>query len=253
MTSPSHLRRTAAVLACCATLAVRPAAAQTQGNGFLFVQPAASLALRGGYALAAAGSDIFTFATDELTLGKRDFSGFTGDADLAIRAASRVDVVLSAGLSSASKRSEMRHWVDMDDKPIEQSTYFTRVPMTVGGRYYLTPRGRSVGRFAWVPSRYAPFVGAGVGTMWYRFRQEGDFVDVDSPNKDVFTDELKTQGFAAMAYGAAGVDLSLNPRFAFSTQAKYSLARGPVGGDFQGFDRIDLSGFAVTAGFAVRF
>ena len=251
----STARRAAAlVVAAAGLLAVaRPAHAQDGGDGYLFRAPQASLTLRAGLAAAAARSDVFTESTDLLTLGRGDFRGFTLGADLAIARApdSRIDIVLGVGYASSSTPSEFRDWVDQDDRPIVQTTSFRRVPVTVGAKAYLTSRGRSIGSLAWVPARIAPYVGAGVGATWYRFRQDGDFVDFRTD--EVFTDTLETSGWGATAQASAGMDFSLSPRMALTLDARYVYAKAGVGQDFSGFDDIDLSGPAFTAGFTLRF
>src|SRR4051812_19421780 len=76
------------------------------GRGFLLGSPDGSLTFRGGWAVAAAGSDIFSFTTDNLTLNRRDFSSPTAGVDLAFRARSRTDIVVSAEYDGMSKQSE---------------------------------------------------------------------------------------------------------------------------------------------------
>jgi len=234
-----------------AAVAAAPAWAQGSGDGFLFRPPVASLTLRGGFDRANAGSAIFSFARDQLTLGKGDFSGAAGGAELAVRLAPRADLVLGAAYTGASAPSEFRHFVDNNDLPIEQTTSFRRLPLTAGVKAYLAPRGRSIGSFAWVPSRVVPYVGAGGGEMWYRFRQTGDFVN--EATLAVFHDTFTTSGWTPAAYGAAGVDFSLSPHVALTAEGRYTWARARPGTDFQGFDRIDLSGIAATAGVSFRF
>ena len=135
---------TSLLLAVAAVSATASAAAsQSSGKGFLFNQPAGSFSLRGGYAYALAGSDIFDEATTQLTLSKRDFSSLTFGGDISWSMKPRVDLVFDAEFSRASKDSEMREWEGTDDLPIVQSTNYRRVPLTVGLRYYLTDRGRS--------------------------------------------------------------------------------------------------------------
>src|SRR6185436_8790930 len=127
------------------------AQAQRQGDGFLFRSVRGSLAVRGGFALASAGSDLFSFTTDQLTLERRDFSGGSAGTDLSFRLKTRVDLVLGLEYSGHSKPSEFRDWVDQDNLPIRQVTSFKRIPLTAGLKMYLTPRGRGIGQFAWIP------------------------------------------------------------------------------------------------------
>jgi hypothetical protein len=232
-------------------LAAAPAQAQGSGRGFLFNEPVASLSLRGGFARATAGSDIFSFTTRQFTLDRADFSALTVGADLSFRVAPRIDVVFGGAYAGTSAPSEFRDFVDQDDLPIEQTTSFHRVPVTASVKAYLTPRGRSIGRFAWVPARYAPYVGVGGGAMWYQFRQQGDFVDFQT--NDVFGDDIASSGWTPMAHALAGIDYSLSPRFALTGEGRYAWAKANLNEQFEGFDRIDLSGFTATAGISVRF
>lgn len=244
------LRRLLGVVALAAG-AVSVASAQGSGRGFLFEQPSGSLTLSGGYAHASAGGDLFSFVTNQLSVDKSDFSGFTVGADLAIRVAPRFDVVLGSSYAGTSTPSTYRNLVDQNNQEIRQSTDLRRIPVMVSVRAYLADRGRSVGRFAWVPSRVAPYVGVGGGSVWYRFRQTGDFVDIN--DNSVFTADLKSSGWAPAAQGFAGADLTLTPHLALTGEAKYIWAHGKLSDSFSGFDNIDLSGLSATIGLTFRY
>ena len=225
--------------------------AQGTGEGFFFKEPVATWALRAGFDHANARSDIFSFTSRELTVDRGDFSGFTIASDVNFRVSPRLGVVLGASYSGSSTPSEFRDFVGEDDLPIEQTTSFKRVPITASLKAYLTPRGRSVGSFAWIPTKVAPYLGAGGGAMWYRFRQNGEFVDPET--LDVFRDTFNSSGWTPEAHAMAGVDLSLSPRLVLTGEGRYTYAKAKLKEDFVNFDRIDLSGFAVTAGLAIRF
>ena len=122
----------------------------------------------------------------------------------------------------------------------------------LSGKYYFKDRGRSVGRFAWVPTKLAPFVGGGVGIVEYTFEQVGDFVDVAPPNNIVF-DRLKTTGTATIVHATVGADLSISRQFFVTGEAQYSFASAEVGGSFEGFENVDLAGLQLLLGIALRF
>lgn len=229
----------------------RLAAAQAVGDGFLLQRPIGSITVRGGYAHANASSDLFDFVTNQLTLNRGDFSSPTGQVDLAFRIAPRVDIDFGAGLARSSSPSEYRALIDQNNQPIQQTTSFERVPLTADLRFFLTSPGRTIGRFAWVPSRFVPYVGVGGGMVGYEFKQSGDFVDPNT--NDVFNSELSSSGWAPEAHGVIGADYTLSPRFALTGEAKYLWAKGSLDNDFSGFDKIDLSGFTTTLGLKVRF
>ena len=90
---------TSALVALVTALAIAPPPhAQMAGDGFLFHRPNARIAIRGGYALASAGSDLFEFTTEQLTLDKRDFSSLSFGASLGFAATDRLDLTLDAGV-----------------------------------------------------------------------------------------------------------------------------------------------------------
>ena len=239
------------MLALALSLVALPAAAQTSGNGFLFRKPVASLNLRGGFSHATAGSDIFSFSAKQFTLGRGDFSGPTAAADLGINLSPRLQLVLGTAYSASETRSEYRDFVDNNREPIEQTTTFMRVPATASLKAYLAPTGRTVGKFAWVPSRYAPFVGAGGGGMWYRFKQEGDFINTQT--LVIRTDRLESTGWTKTAHAFAGVDFSLSPRFAITTEGRYDWGEANLDEQvFSNFEPIDLSGLSATVGIHIR-
>jgi len=221
------------------------------GDGFLFGTPRVSITLHGGLAMPSAGSDVYAFVQKHLTLGRSDFAGRSLSADLAIRTSDRTAVLLSVGSSGQVVWSEYRDWVDNNDRPIEQSTALRRTPLTVGIRYYLTPPGRTLSRLAWVPARVVPYVAAGAGSTWYKFRQSGDFVDYKTLG--VFGSTMESSAWTPTAYGAAGVDCALTARLGLVAEARYDLGSARMSSDFSGFNRIDLSGLAVTAGLTIRF
>jgi hypothetical protein len=231
---------------------VASAGAQGSGSGFLFERPSGSVTLQGGFTHASAGGDLFSFVTDQLTLNRSDFSGPTFGADLAVALAPRLDLVLGTSYTGMSRSSNYRHLVDQNGDEIVQQTEFRRVPVMLGVRAYLTPQGRSVGRFAWVPSRFAPYVGVGGGAVWYRFEQNGDFVDYQN-NDSVFNARFTSSNWAPAAQGTVGLDVTLTPRIALTGEARYIWARGKLDQSFSGFDNIDLSGVSTTVGLTFRY
>ena len=224
--------------------------AQAAGDGYLFHRPNVTFSVRGGYAHASAGSDVFDEVTSNLTLDRGDFSSLAFGGDLAVHVTDRASIVLAAGYSRSKHESEFRDFVDNDDLPIEQSTTFERIPLTVNLRINLASTGRTVGQLAWIPNRVVPYVGAGVGAMRYRFKQEGDFVNFST--NAVFPALLLAEEWALVGQGMAGVDYNVSPRLGIAFDARYLHARGDLGPSFTGYERIDLSGLTGTIGLSYR-
>jgi len=222
------------------------------GDGFLFKQPNVTLKFETGYAIQRANSDVYDFLLDQHTLDRRDFDSPYVGGELAVRASERWDVALSIGWQRSTARSEFVDWVDGDDQPIEQTTQLQLVPVVVSGKFYPLERGVNVGRFAWIPRTFAPFVGGGLGFVSYRLSQRGDFVDFET--FEVFPDRLTSEHEALMARALAGVNVSLAKQFLLTVEARYSWASAELGRSYSAeFDNIDLSGVQFVGGIAVRF
>lgn len=244
---------TALLAAACTFAATRDLAAQeSSGNGFLFGAPYGSFTVRLGYSGASAGSDLFTQMTKDLSLKRSDFASFGYGADFAFGVLKRLDLVVSADISGMEKKSDFRDWQDNLGKPIEQTTAFSRDAFAISAKYYLIAPGRTLGRFAWVPARYTPWVSAGVGRTLYHFKQGGDFIDFKDNNR-VFKDTFESSKWGMTGQIAGGIDWNLNQRFALTTQAKYFWGKADLDLDFSGFQPIDLSGIGMTGGLTIRF
>lgn len=218
---------------------------------FLFGKPHVSLGVNFGYGMPKAGSEVFDFVTDELTVDESDFNAMVLGGTLGVRVTERLEVALDVSHSNSNTRSEFREWVGTDDLPIEQNTRFAMTPVTVSLKGYLFDRGRRLSRFAWVPGTWSPFVGVGAGKVYYDFKQNGEFVDFET--YEIFQDTFSSDGDAGVFHILAGAEYSLSPAFYITGEGRYSWAEADMGEDFVGFDPIDLSGFQATIGLAVRF
>lgn len=222
------------------------------GDGYLFRRPQGSFTLRGGLTQPTASSDVFNDSRQFLTINRGDFLSGSVSGDIGIRVADRLSLQFNGGFSKRSVASEFRDWEDNDGLPIEQMTSLTRVPFMVGMRFDLTAPGRKVSRLAYIPSKITPYVTAGGGMMWYKYRQEGSFVDFRS--LDVFDSRLESSGTTGAAYGALGADFSIRPTFAITTEVRYDMARAQMDRQsFSGFNKIDLSGVNATVGLTFRY
>ena len=250
----SRVRATFFLLTVTLPLVPSATSAQSSGQGFLFKQPTFQVGVHAGYMLADAGGAVLNHARDQLTLGGRDFDASSWGVEFAVRGSERFDLALDFRFSRSDVRSEMRDWLE-EGFPIEQTTTFTRIPVTVSTRFYLRDRGRAISQFAWIPAKWAPFVGAGAGIIWYRFEQNGDFVDIatcDPTGCAIVNFTLESNGWARTAHAFAGVDISISPRFLWTLEGRYALGRDRTGLSFD-YDNLNLSGFQATIGVSARF
>lgn len=234
-----------------AAVVCAPLAAQSAPD-YAFSMPSGWLTLRGGAQAPTGRSDLFTFTRDLLTLAPRDFAGLGWGAEVGGNFNDHFAWEVSLDFASRAARSEYRAWQESNGAPIRQENTFRRIPITAGLRWNVLPTGERIGRFAWLPRRVVPFVVAGGGATYYRFRQQGDFVDFANGNS-IFTDLLESDGWAPTAMAGVGVDVAVSPWLAWTTAFRGTYARARLTRDFRGFAPLDVGGASLTTGLQVRF
>jgi hypothetical protein len=233
-----------------ALFAAGPVALAAQ-EGFMFRRPVVTLAFRAGASVPAANDDLFNFITEQLTVDREDFTSVSWGGDVAIWLSSRADLVLGVSHARSSKRSEFRDLIGTDNLPIEQTTEFKRTPATVSLRFFPIDRGRSVGRYAWVPVNLLPYAGVGGGIMWYQLEQFGEFVDFETDA--IFTDTIEDSGNTGMVQLFGGAEWWATTHVGLTVEGRYAWASAQLNDGFRDFDNINLRGFQLTLGLATRF
>src|SRR5205814_1864540 len=99
---------------------VRPCSAQNAD--FLFGQPRGTVAIRSGLMMPRAGSDLFTFVQEQLTVDRKDFNAPAVGIDLDIPITKRATAVAGFDFSGSTTNSEYRNFVDNKRLPINQTT-----------------------------------------------------------------------------------------------------------------------------------
>ena len=215
---------------------------------FLFGQPRAMLGIAGGLLRASGGGNLLGFFREELTIDERGYDALLFRFAGGVSVAPRIDLVFDVDLSQSRAVSEYREWEE-NGLPIKQTTELLQTPLNAGLRFWLAPRGRRVGRLAWVPSAAAFHVGIGAGARRYTLRQFGDFVDYR--DLSIFSDGYESQGWASSGYLSAGASIRLSRRVFAVMEARRVWSRRELADDFVG--DLDLDGLQVTGGIEFLF
>lgn len=218
---------------------------------FLFSPPRFSIGVRGGWAFNRSEGEIYTFLTETLTLEKSDFDSFAFALDFSWQVMPWLDAVLGFEVSSSTATSEFRNFVDTSGAPIVQDTRLSQIPLTVSVRLYPFERGRRVGRFAWIPARFVPYLGGGIGGTWYELEQAGEFVDF--MDLTIFEDVLTSSGWTFAGHAFAGFDIKLTSSIGLVLEGRYYFATADLGGSYVDFEPIDLDGARAMAGINWKF
>jgi hypothetical protein len=239
---------------CALTPAVTAAQEHGTGNGFLFGRPDGSITFRGGYSLANASGDIYDLQRKQFTIGQRSFDALSLGTDIGVSVGNRIDLGVTLDGTYRSHDSEYRNFLDNNDQPIQQNTVLSTIAVSANIKYNFRERGRSISKFAWIPSQYVPYIGVGGGMIDYKLRQKGDFIDFTTMN--VSSDELTSSAWTGMAQLFSGVSYAMGPRYSFISEARYTMANPKMTDDYgppDGFNRINLSGLSINFGTSIRF
>ncbi|RMG45954.1 MAG: hypothetical protein D6718_06330 [Acidobacteria bacterium] len=178
------------------------------------------------------------------------FSVFTGSPDSLEDVAIGADllfprsrwsaVLVSLEHQEGTARQAYRH--DPDGFDVWHDTELQVTPLTVGLLFY--PAGRE---------GLVPYLGAGGGLYWWRYREAGDFLILSDPAKPIEFLAFESDGVTAGYYVLAGLDLPVGSGWSMFVEGRWQQADDALGGDFEGEGTIDLSGRSLRAGVAWRF
>jgi hypothetical protein len=220
-------------------------------NDFMLGRPKGFIAVDGGFLFASAGSDVYDFITEQLTVDKKSFNTPVLGGRMGVSITPRLEVGVLYENAKSQTASEYRDFIDNAGLPITQTTIRQDHQIAATVRWSLLPSGRRISRYAWIPRTFTPFVGAGAGAIRYRFEQYGSFVDFQTLR--VFNDTFESQGWAPSVHALAGADLRLYRKLYVTGEARYTWSSAPLSSDFVDFEPIDLAGVRLGASLKVVF
>lgn len=249
------------------TAGVRPfAAARTSRVAqptpdFSFGRPRFSIAFRGLLQRPRAQGDFHGFVHENFFVrsspaddpndpaaGLMDFGATGIGLDVGFAAGARLEARVGIDYAMTRSNTEERDFDDEFGNPIEQLTELAQWGVHGEVAFALTPRGRSIGQYVWIPSAVVPYVGAGGGLVRYGTLMNGRFVDV--VDYTIFSDAIQSQGWTPSVHAFGGVDFRLTRHVLLTTEARYAWAKAELDGALAGFEH-DLAGLRISAG--VRF
>jgi hypothetical protein len=228
-----------------------PAPARDARPDFFFGVPNGWFTFRAGLLLPRAGGDLFTFVGDQLTIDRSDFRTRAMGMEVGIVLTETLAAEGAVDWGRRSIGSEYRHFISSTGQPITQTTSLNQTGLSGGLRFTPAGLGRRVSRYAFIPRRFAPYAGGGLTVAFYRFSQQGQFVDF--VDRSIFTDAFASDGWVTGPYVHGGLDLQLYRRLYLNVDARYVWLRADLDADFTGFDGIDLAGFRGATGFSLSF
>jgi hypothetical protein len=193
----------------------------------------------------------YTLFQDDCELylvGKGDFDGIYGGGEYSGVVSRYLEVGVHVDAYGRSVDTSYRDYVRPDGSEIRQTLKLSITPVGVTVR--IIPTSKRV--------RLAPYVGGGIDAVFYTYEEYGDFIDFYDPDLAIVPDDFKANGVAFGVHAVGGMRFYLNRDFAITGEARYLWSGADMGDDFAPnapglVNRIDLSGWAFTAGLLVRF
>jgi len=216
------------------------------GFGLMLAVPgstfASGLELRVGGFAPRGHSDLFSDVNELYGVRHQDFQGVTGGIEYSFNATDHVELGVHLDGYGRWVDSSYRDFENEDGSPIFQQLRLTVVPLGVSVRFL--PAGRR--------ARVSPYVTAGADVFFYKYEEQGDFIDFFTDDLDISSDAFVSEGAAGGFHVAAGLRVPVSPDFSVTGEVRYQQARTRMNDDFSQ-NRIDLSGVSGTVGVHVRF
>ncbi|MCU0235022.1 MAG: hypothetical protein MUE90_13450 [Thermoanaerobaculales bacterium] len=177
-----------------------------------------------------------------------DFTGSTDDledlsfgADYLWRTSRSSGLLFGMSFYEGSTTVAYRDWVDADGFDIRHATELSLTDLSAA--YVVRAGGRGA----------HPYIGAGGGLLWWRFLEEGEFIDFGDPELPIVWASYLADGLTWELFALAGLEVPLAPSWGAFFEGRYRWAEDDLGDDFAGFGTIDLSGWELAAGFSWNF
>lgn len=215
---------------------------------------ASGLDIRLGAYLPSADSDLFQDINSLYARGatfgnatppgvqKSDWHGFFGGIEYNHKVAKNVELGVSIEGYGKHLDTSYRDYVREDDSPIQQTLHLSVIPVGLSVRF--VPTSRNV--------KFAPFVVLGVDAMVYKYEEFGDFVDFFAPDQPIVPDSFISDGVGFGFHAGGGLRFGVSDDVSVVTEGRYFWSKKDMGDDFSQ-NRIDLGGWALTAGVHIRF
>jgi opacity protein-like surface antigen len=233
----SNRARTVLVLAALLTASV-PAWAQQHSYRERSYERDGAFRLRLGAFRPDGDSDYWNDKKLDFTGDVSDFEDASVGADYLLSLNRHVGVLFSGSYYQGNASQSYRDFVDNHGDRIRHDTTLDIGSLTAGLMLHLTGPDSPI----------IPYVGAGGGLYSWRLEESGDFIDFNTPHRDIFSANLKSDGVGFGYYVLAGLEAPITRRVSVFAEGRWTKVDDDLNGDFEGFGKLDLSGREVSAG-----
>lgn len=203
---------------------------------------ASGLELRIGGLAPRGNSNLFDDVDELFAVGERDFRGLSGGIEYSLDLTDHVELGFHLDGYGRTVGSSYRDYEYPDGSPILQDLRLNIVPLGASVRFLPADRR----------ARISPYLAAGADIFFYKYEEQGEFIDFFTDDLEISSDAFESQGAVPGFHVAAGLRVPVSHDFSLTGEVRYQQARTRMNDDFSRND-IDLSGTSATVGMHLRF
>jgi len=198
---------------------------------------AQSLNIKAGVFIPSMNSDLWDVNRANLEFEKADMLDLYYGLEYEWLINSRFSLSFEGGVYKKEKRSYYRDFEFDDGSLIPQNVSLRITSLEATLKIYPLGRRRA----------FYPFFAAGAGMYAWKYEQWGYFIDNET--LDLSEGYADSSRFSPGFTGKAGVVMRMGRNTGLSFEARYLYLKDDLGEWFQGFEKLDMTGFSINVGF----
>jgi hypothetical protein len=186
-------------------------------------------------------SDVLNANRTFLSFDIKDFNSVTGGAEYLAPLGDFFEAGVGAHFYRGKTTSVYTNFVDADGSEIEQELKLRVIPLSATIRLVATGKDAA----------FQPYFGAGVAVNNWRYSESGEFIDFNTPGRDIFRDTFVKNGNAVGPVALGGIRFN-GGSWTAGGEVRYSKAEGDLDETFAA-DTIDVGGWHLLFTVGARF
>lgn len=205
-----------------------------------------ALSAYGGFMAFQFDSGLFRDNEVDFGIADGDFSGGRFGLELDFAVLPMLDVSVGYSSSSGDVSASYLDFTYDDGREIEHGASLRTTEMTVAAKF----------RLARAPARFRPYLLAGASGTFYRYREDGEFINFDT--SDIYFDSYEERSFLPGFFAGVGTDFRAiqapdGRQVDLFGEFRYARSQGDHQDDFDGFGGLTIGRTGGLFGVRIRF
>lgn len=218
-------------------LAALPALAQRGGRRY-YPEREGAFRIHLGAFQPEGDSEYWIEKEEDFTGSVDDFENASFGVDYLLPLSGRLSLMFSGSVFEGDTTNAYRDFEDNFGDRIRHDTTLGIASGSIGLLLHLTGPDVAI----------QPYLGAGAGAHAWELEESGDFIDLDDPDLEIFSADLRSEGVAFGYYWLAGLEAPITPRLSIFAEGRWTQVEDDLSDDLESLGKIDLGGREFAAG-----